>query len=312
MGRKMETAGDVLKKERRKQKKDLQTVSLETKIDTKKLKALEENNFRVFESLVSTKGFLKIYAEYLGLDPEKILAVYRRDFGEKKQEIRLENIKKDEKKTFPWRYLYLIIPIILIFSMLIYIYYQFSSFQNPPKLEILEPQNNTTINEELLEIKGFTDHDAIVEISGSKIPVGENGEFTTNVPMKQGENTITIKSTSIRNPSRESIEIFHINYQVEEEEEKNEEDKPELEKIDLDIKVENAPTWVEIIIDDQLVVSQVLQPGDQKDFEAERNVTVKTSILQNIKVEINNEPRGLSSETFSIRCEIGEEELECK
>ncbi len=84
LGQKMETVGDVLKKERKVQGKSLQSISLDTKIDTKKLRALEENNFKIFESPVSTKGFIKIYAEYLKLNPEKILAIYRRDFGEKK------------------------------------------------------------------------------------------------------------------------------------------------------------------------------------------------------------------------------------
>jgi len=88
--------------------------------------------------------------------------------------------------------------------------------------------------------------------------------------------------------------------------------KKVIEEIILNVKVENNPTWVEVVIDDQLIIAQVLQPGYENNFEAERNISVNTSILQNVKVEINEQPRGLSSETFSIQCEIVEDELECK
>ncbi len=315
LGKKMETIGDSLKKERKRQKKDLQTISLDTKIEKKKLKALEENNFQLFDSPVGTKGFIRIYAQYLNLDPEKILAIYRRDFGEKKQKHKIHEPKQNEKKTFSWKYLYLLIPILLLIVTLTYLYTQFSDFQNPPELKILEPENNIVVDEEILEIKGTTDDDAIVEVGNSKVPVDDNGDFTTSIPMKVGDNTITIRAVSARNPARETVEILYITYEpIEEEEEDDDEKKEEemIEEIILNVKVENNPTWVEVVIDDQLIIAQVLQPGYENNFEAERNISVNTSILQNVKVEINEQPRGLSSETFSIQCEIVEDELECK
>ena len=316
LGKKMPTVGDILKKERKRQGKSLSTISSDTKVDIKKLKALESNDFQIFDSPVGIKGFIKIYAEYLNLDSEKLLAIYRRDFGEKKQKEKIIIQEDSKEKTISWKYFYLLIPLFLLISALFYLYSQFSDFQNPPNLEILEPENNITLEEEILEIKGITDDDAIVEIGGSKVPVDANGEFITNVPMKRGENTITIRAISARNPSRETIEILYINYEpIEEPEEEvkgEEDDEDKIEEITLNVQVANNPTWVEIVIDDQLIVAQVLQPGYNENFEAERNVYVNTSILQNVRVEINDEPIGLSSDTFSIRCSIGEEELECE
>lgn len=308
----METVGDVLKKERKRQEKTFDSISLDTKIDKKKLKALEENNFQLFDSPVNAKGFMRIYAQYLNLNPEKILAIYRRDFGEKKERHKIDEVKEkeDEKRSFPWKYASLLIPAIILIATLMYLYSQFASFQNPPDLEILEPENNAVVKEESVNIKGRTQDDALIKISGAKIPVDENGDFTTNISLKEGSNTITVRATSTRNPSRESIEVINITYEREEIEEEEEEEK--LEKIDLSVTVENNPTWVEIIVDDQLITAQVLQVGYEESFEAQRNVQVNTSILQNAKVEINGEQRGLSSETFSIRCEILDNELECE
>lgn len=323
LGQKMETVGDVLKKERKRQGKSLQSISLDTKIDVKKLKALEENNFKIFESPVSTKGFVKIYAEYLKLSPDKILAIYRRDFGEKKTTLKTQTEKKDdETKSFPFKYILLAIPAILILLTIVYIYNQFTDFQNPPELKILEPENNTQVEEESITIAGVTESDAIVEIGNSKVPVDENGEFTTTASVREGENTITIRATSARNPSRETVELLYITYvpkeeddeedsEKDEDEDKDSEEEEKIEKIDLSVEIINHPTWVEIIVDDQLIVSRVLEVGYFEEFEGERNVQVNTGIRESTKVMINGEQRGLSSETFGIRCEIVEDEIEC-
>ena len=45
------------------------------------LQALEEDNYQKLPSLTSAKGFLKNYAEFLGLSSIKIMALFRRDFA---------------------------------------------------------------------------------------------------------------------------------------------------------------------------------------------------------------------------------------
>jgi cytoskeletal protein RodZ len=310
LNKRMETVGDTFVKERKKLKKNLSSVSLDTRIDVKKLKALEENNFSVFESPVSTKGFIKIYSEYLGLDPEKILAIHRRDFGEKKEEVKI--IAKENKSKFSLTYLYLLIPIIILGSTLIYFYNQFSHFQSPPELEIFEPKNNTILTEERLEVQGQTERDTIIEIEGEKVPVDENGFFITKVSMEPGNNIIAVRATNSRNPNRENIKIINVEYKVPEPIVENEEEEKEVTEINLTVTVENAPTWVEIILDDQLIVSQVLETGYKKTFKGERNVLVNTGILQNTKVEINGDRKALSHEEFTIKCELNEGKLACE
>ena len=305
--KKMETVGDTLKKERLKLKKNLSSISLDTRIEVRKLKALEENNFSIFESPVSTKGFIKIYAEYLNLDSEKILAIYRRDFGEK---VKIKEIssKKEDRNGVPWKLLYILLPLIFVLIILAYLYNQFSYFQNPPILEILEPENNITVEEDRIIIKGRTERDTIIEIENAKVPVDENAEFTTEFLLKPGDNVITVRATNSRNTSRESIEIIYVTYQPPEIEEIQEE---LIEEITLLLTIENSPTWIEIIVDDQMIVSQILPVGYSQEFPAKRNIGVTTGILQNTNVQINGDRRMLSQENFSIRCELLEGEINC-
>ncbi len=304
----METLGDTLRKERIRLKKNLSNISLDTRIDIKKLKAIEENNLSSFESPVSTKGFIKIYAEYLKLDPEKVLAIYRRDFGEKQPQ-KETLVKLEVEKKTPWRYLLLTIPIFLLIAIASYFFNQFSDFQNPPLLEILEPKDNITLQTETLIVKGKSEKDTIIQVGETKASLNQENIFESKIILQEGKNLITIRATNSRNPSNETVKVLNITYEPVKE---IEEEKEIIEKIELQVTVANAPTWVEIVVDDQLLVSQVLQAGYKEEFTAEKNVSVNTGILENINVEVNGDRKILSKDNFSIQCEIIEEELKCK
>lgn len=78
----MESIGKRLREEREKKGVSLEEASSQTRIHHRVLKALEENRFDDIPSPMYAKGFLKKYADYLGLDSklmvEKYLATHPR------------------------------------------------------------------------------------------------------------------------------------------------------------------------------------------------------------------------------------------
>ena len=76
--------GSELKQLRERMGLELQTVSKETKISLKILESLEEESFDKLPALVYLKGFLKSYAQCLGLDPQKVVEGYLESMGESK------------------------------------------------------------------------------------------------------------------------------------------------------------------------------------------------------------------------------------
>jgi cytoskeleton protein RodZ len=70
--------GEVLKRARTRQKVDIQTVEERTKIRTKYLRALENEEWEVLPGHPYAKGFLRTYAQFLGLDGEALVDEYRR------------------------------------------------------------------------------------------------------------------------------------------------------------------------------------------------------------------------------------------
>jgi cytoskeletal protein RodZ len=66
--------GSVLREKREARKLSVAEVAAETRINKKYIQALEDGNYLLIPSQVYAKGFLKAYAEFLGLDPKNLLA----------------------------------------------------------------------------------------------------------------------------------------------------------------------------------------------------------------------------------------------
>ncbi len=64
---------------------DLKTVSEETRISTKILECIEEEALEKLPPLVYVKGFLRAYARFLRLDPQKVIGDYLTLLTEKKK-----------------------------------------------------------------------------------------------------------------------------------------------------------------------------------------------------------------------------------
>ena len=64
------TIGEILKEARLDRKLTIKTASQATAIRAKYLEALEADEFDSLPSPVQARGFLRIYASYLGLDAE--------------------------------------------------------------------------------------------------------------------------------------------------------------------------------------------------------------------------------------------------
>ena len=69
--------GEVLRAARESKGVDLPRVERDTKIRTRYLSALERGEYRDLPGAVYTKGFLRNYAHYLGLDPDYLTDLYR-------------------------------------------------------------------------------------------------------------------------------------------------------------------------------------------------------------------------------------------
>lgn len=73
--------GRALRKARLRRGKSLEEASRETRVKPEYLRALESESFGVLLGDVYVRGFLRSYARYLGLNPQKVVSAYERVYG---------------------------------------------------------------------------------------------------------------------------------------------------------------------------------------------------------------------------------------
>lgn len=196
----MRTVGQVLKEERERKFYTLDEVEKATKIRKELLEALEAGQYQKLPPLTFIQGFIKNYGRFLNLNPEKLLAVFRREFAEGKHPPRiLETFSHpvDEKrfKVTPARALGgVILGLIIVFF--IYLWFEYRFLVGEPFLEVDQPVNQFNATSAEVQISGRTDPEAKLSINNQEIGVDPSGKFSQEIKLSDDINTITIIATS--------------------------------------------------------------------------------------------------------------------
>jgi cytoskeletal protein RodZ len=138
----METIGSLFKDEREKQQKTLEEISNKTKISKSILNAIEEDRHDLLPSPSYVKGFLKLYARELDLDPEEVIKLYFKKIKEEKNK-KSEKERKHSlliKKTG-----YITTCIILFICLVSYCIYEYGLFDKVFTGRHFVPETTTTI-----------------------------------------------------------------------------------------------------------------------------------------------------------------------
>ena len=205
----MNTVGQILKKNRVDKGISLEQVASQTKIRHDILLALENDDFQKISSLASIRGLLKSYADFLNLSSEQILAVFRRDFGrrEKKKVIPIGLLKPISQRSFDWSPKKTLITSIIFFFLILVIWliFQYLSLVRPPFLKVDYPSEGVQVQEEIIEISGRADKDALVTINMETVLLSSQGEFHQKITLFPGENNLVIEAVS-KNGQKNKIE----------------------------------------------------------------------------------------------------------
>jgi cytoskeletal protein RodZ len=64
--------------------------------------------------------------------------------------------------------------------------------ENPPKLEVTQPTNESTTQDSQIVVEGNTTKDSKVKVNGQDVTVSTNGNFAAEVPLNDGDNSIGV------------------------------------------------------------------------------------------------------------------------
>lgn len=196
----MRTVGQALKDERERKFYTLDEVEKATKIRKELLEALEAGQYSKLPPPTFVQGFIKNYGRFLGLNTEKLLAVYRREFSERSHIPRVLETFSNPLDTGKFR----LTPakalggviVGLIITFFVYLWFEYRFLVGSPFLEVTQPVNELHTSSSIVVVVGRTDPEAKVSINNQEIGVDYQGKFSQEIKLSDDANAINISAIS--------------------------------------------------------------------------------------------------------------------
>ena len=199
--------GEVLRTAREAKGVDLVRVERDTKIRERYLSALERGEYRELPGAVYTKGFLRNYGAYLGLDPEYLIDLYRLEAsaaaGERPRPPSpprpLAGRRSRAFVVTPGAVVAAILTL-LVGGFVAYLGFEFVNFARTPELRITDPPGNVNAHPSTtITVRGITEPNARVAVrdlpENPTVTADAEGRFEITVDLLPGSNVMTLQAT---------------------------------------------------------------------------------------------------------------------
>jgi cytoskeletal protein RodZ len=262
----MEEIGQKIKEARLEKGIQINEVQRSTKIRSKYLKAIEEGNFEIIPQEVFLKGFLRVYANYVGLDGKEIMDEYNQlklEQGHEDQEIK-EDRKEEGIVSFTKGLLDLIkriwkpLAIGLIIALMIFI--GITVYRSGIAVKVVEVVQNVGKS----------------SLKKEKLVLEDNKTEAKSSSKKENIETKAKISDDIKGNEKSDLK---------------EEKKTVTEKLNITIEVLQE-SWIKVIADGELVFQKILNPGEKKSWQVDRKFNLLTGNAAGVKVIANGEEFG--------------------
>jgi cytoskeleton protein RodZ len=304
------TLGEKLKKLRSERRMSLTEASRQTRIQAKYLEYLEEGLYDKLPADVYVRGFLRSYAEFLGVDDRILVKLY-----EKEQEIQ-KNIDKrkfpktEKKETINVSSFIFTPKIIAVGSValllaggIFYLYKEIGAFASAPRLVILSPEKNYVTSGNSVTVEGVTDRDAKLFLNGQPVLVRDDGKFRENITVQSGTSAINIRAINKFDKDVSETLTVQSTYQQEENKdttgsssdlttEQKSQDVSIQKGLDLEVRVEPGPVWVSVETDGNVVFSGTMLSGATQSFHADGKIVVNSGKANATFVKFNGKDIG--------------------
>lgn len=206
----MKTLGQLLRDRRLSLDVALDAAADSTRIRKVFLEKLEQGDYAAFPTPTHVKGFIKIYARFLGIDEQEALAFYRREFDEQskvqqyKENFTLPSMKEPAFRVTP-QIIVGVVTFVLISLSMIYVFYQYARFAGAPTLELYSPKDGLVTSENTVVVEGRVSEDSRLMLNNTALRITDDGYFNQSIPLSKGINVMTFvavgesgKSTTVK------------------------------------------------------------------------------------------------------------------
>jgi cytoskeleton protein RodZ len=265
--------GQILEKARKARGLTLDEVENATKIRKRYLAGLEREDFAVLPDAVYVQGFLKTYANYLGLDGEEL----SRELKERRKSRRERSVTYGAPKTSDFDR-----PLI-----------------NPSELSASRGRRTIPATTILTLLAALF---ALVAVVGALYYVGRgvqiSGEDPTPSPPSQEKEKQQQAADGSKPQAGGAPEAQNEREQAARERAGDSEPQPDT--LTVVVSVEGSPSWLSILADGNLRYEQIAQPGFSQTFEAQREISIRTGNAGAVGVEVNGQDLGKLGESGEV------------
>jgi len=179
----------------------------ETKIRGRYLAALERGDYWDLPGSVYTKGFLRNYAVYLGLDPDEVLSQWRVEHGRPRDPAPLIAIPRPLEAprkgfTFSRGIVVVVLLAIVVVGFGAYLGVQVLRFAKPPTISVSDPATavlDVAESTTAYRLRGVSVPGALVSIDAPgrdpyQVTAGSDGAWTADVDLRRGRNQFDVSS----------------------------------------------------------------------------------------------------------------------
>jgi cytoskeletal protein RodZ len=186
---------------------DLYRAERDTKIRARYLAALERGDYRELPGAVYTKGFLRNYALYLGLDPDEVLLQWRRERGAPQEPQPVIAVPRPiavprRSLTFSPSLIVFALLVALVIGFTVWLGFQLLRFSKPPTIAVTSPAVAVLeVDEDATSylLEGATIPGGSVTVKTADVEARANadsaGQWELKVDLRRGENQFRISAT---------------------------------------------------------------------------------------------------------------------
>lgn len=308
----MYTIGKFLKKHREAAGLTIQDVAQKLYLRTALVEAIEQEDFDKFKSPSVLRGHVKNYARIIGADVNTALAILRRQLGE--QAPKLEKIDTPIKsESFQITPLHVFIGVLTIITFILigYLIKSYMKTLRYPTLVIESPKQKTVMTADpQFTIQGVVEKDSILTINGHNINYDDNGKFSYDLSLNEGENIVEVIAKRKYDNTKRVIKKFLIIYNKDQNQESvsntNTSGQNTIKPLKFTIKVKSSEAWLQVVVDNVQKVVGIKPAGYSKTFEIKNNVYAITGRPAITEVYVNGQKINWITEdkTFKVICKL--------
>lgn len=290
------TLGERLSKWREERHMTVADVSRNTGIQVSYVEYLEREEFEKLPAEVYVRGFLRRYAEFLGIPEALVLRQYERERGMSRSIGNSGHEEEDSMQRSAFRNIpaAIVTPArmtiaafgLLAIAAFLYVYTQYRTFVSEPVLSVLEPSEEAMrTTERSVQVSGKTDPDSRIYINDQPVLVDENGGFREKIDLQKGVNTVTVRS--INRFNKEARRVYSIEANFSEGDQKETSSVSEvISGKKVVIRTGKDPMLVIIAVDGEQKVNGVAPAGSRWEFSVKNDMMISAGDGKNIYATI--------------------------